>query len=247
MEWTIQQVADIAGTTPRTLRHYDDVGLLTPTRLGTNGYRYYDQNALVRLQRILLLRQWGLGLAEVAAMLDQDTDDVAALQQHLGRLHTERDRLDRVIAAVSSTVTRLRKGEELMTDEMFDGLDHSHYREEIEERWGADAYRDSDRWWRGLDSAGRDAFMAEGKDLSSAWQAAHRAGLDPACEEVQTLVRRHQAWVSAGWGGRPVPDGALIGLAQMYVDDERFGRHYGGPSGASYLRDAVTIYAERDM
>ena len=88
MEWTIQQVARLAGTTSRTLRHYDETGLLPPSRVGANGYRYYDQAALVRLQRILLLRRWGLGLGQIAAFLDADTDDIHALQQHLARLHT---------------------------------------------------------------------------------------------------------------------------------------------------------------
>ena len=61
MDWSVQQIATLAGTTSRTLRHYDDVGLLKPSRTGNNGYRYYGQDALVRLQRILLLRDLGLG------------------------------------------------------------------------------------------------------------------------------------------------------------------------------------------
>ena len=66
MEWSIQQIAKLAGTTSRTLRHYDDIGLLSPSSVGRNGYRYYDQAALVRLQRILLLRELGLGLPQIA-------------------------------------------------------------------------------------------------------------------------------------------------------------------------------------
>ena len=247
MEWTIQQVARLAGTTSRTLRHYDETGLLPPTRVGANGYRYYDQAALVRLQRILLLRRWGLGLGQIAAFLDADTDDIHALQQHLARLHTERERLDRLIVGVTATVTRMQNGEDLMADEMFDGFDHTQYRGEVEQRWGESAYADSDAWWRGLDESGRQAFLTEAQDLAAAWRAASEAGLDPASDAVQELARRHHRWVTTGWGGRQVPGEALTGLAQMYVDDERFGRHYGGPQGASYVRDAATIYAERHM
>ena len=70
MEWSIQQIAKLAGTTSRTLRHYDDIGLLSPSSVGHNGYRHYDQAALVRLQRILLLRELGLGLPQIAEVLD---------------------------------------------------------------------------------------------------------------------------------------------------------------------------------
>ncbi|XTR50801.1 MerR family transcriptional regulator [Pseudarthrobacter sp. So.54] len=69
MEWSVQQIAGVAGTTGRTLRHYDTIGLLKPGRTGGNGYRFYDQAALVRLQRILLLRDLGPGLPGLAGVL----------------------------------------------------------------------------------------------------------------------------------------------------------------------------------
>ena len=80
MEWSIQQIAKLAGTTSRTLRHYDDIGLLAPSSVGGNGYRYYDQAALVRLQRILLLRELGLGLPQIAEVLDREASEEHALE-----------------------------------------------------------------------------------------------------------------------------------------------------------------------
>ena len=73
MEWSIQQIAKLAGTTSRTLRHYDDIGLLAPSSIGHNGYRHYDEVALVRLQRILLLRELGLGLPQIAEVLARES------------------------------------------------------------------------------------------------------------------------------------------------------------------------------
>src|SRR6478735_804597 len=70
VDWSIQEVARLAGTTSRTLRHYDAVGLLPPSRVAANGYRHYDADALVRLQRILLLRDLGLGLPAIREALD---------------------------------------------------------------------------------------------------------------------------------------------------------------------------------
>jgi DNA-binding transcriptional MerR regulator len=94
-EWSIQQISKIAGTTSRTLRHYDDVGLLAPSRIGHNGYRYYDPSALVRLQRILLLRELGLGLPQIADVLDREASEVPALEGHLAWLRQEQGRLAR--------------------------------------------------------------------------------------------------------------------------------------------------------
>jgi DNA-binding transcriptional MerR regulator len=83
MDWSIQAIARLAGTTSRTLRHYGDVGLLEPSRIGNNGYRYYDEQALVRLQRILMLRDLGLGIPAIAEVLTGQRDDAQALLSHL--------------------------------------------------------------------------------------------------------------------------------------------------------------------
>ena len=82
-DWSIQQIAKLAGTTSRTLRHYDELGLLTPSGVGANGYRRYDAAALVRLQRILLLRELGLGLEQIAEVLRRSEAEVAALRRVL--------------------------------------------------------------------------------------------------------------------------------------------------------------------
>ncbi|WP_169079059.1 MerR family transcriptional regulator [Microcella alkalica] len=247
MEWSIQQIARLSGTTSRTLRHYDEQGLLPPTRVGANGYRYYDEAALVRLQRILLLRQLGLGLPAIAELLDGQTDDVAALTTHRALLEQERDRVERLIATVTTTIERLEGGQELMAEEVFDGFDHTQYREEVEQRWGADAYARSDRWWRGLGSEGQAAFREEAGAITTALAAAHAAGASPDAPEVQALMARHYAWVRAGWGGTAPSAEAFVGLGEMYVADPRFAQHYGGAEGAAFVRDAMRAYAASEL
>nr|BFF09472.1 hypothetical protein GCM10025699_07750 [Microbacterium flavescens] len=127
-EWSIQQIAKIAGTTSRALRHYGDIGLLPASRIGSNGYRYYDQAALVRLQRILLLRELGLGSPQIADVLGREASEAHALESHLAWLRQEQDRLARQVASVESTITALRGGERLMAENMFDGFDHTQYK-----------------------------------------------------------------------------------------------------------------------
>lgn len=149
-EWSIQEIARAAGTTSRTLRHYGELGLLEPSRVGRNGYRYYDQESLVRLQRILLLRELGLGLPAIAEVLAGERDSRQALRTHLEWLERERQRIERQLESVRSTLHKLEGGERIMASEAFDGFDHTQYKDEVIERWGKDAYESGDRWWRSL-------------------------------------------------------------------------------------------------
>ncbi|MFF1574600.1 MerR family transcriptional regulator [Leifsonia sp. NPDC058292] len=248
MERSIQDIARLAGTTSRTLRHYDDIGLLAPSRIGDNGYRYYDTDALVRLQRILLLRDLGLGLPAIAEALRSQTDATPALRNHLTWLRDERARLARQIAAVESTIEGLEKGEQLMAEDMLDGFDHTQYKDEVEERWGAAAYAKSDAWWRSKSPEERKQWQERQKRLASDWRDAAERGVDPASAEAQALAQRHADWLAAIPGTPGSEAGAptaayLTGLGDMYVADPRFAANYGGLPGATLVRDALRIYA----
>ena len=246
-EWSIQQIARLAGTTSRTLRHYDDIGLLAPTRTGGNGYRYYGDAALVRLQRILLLRELGLGLPQIAEALERDGSEVPALEAHLAWLRQEQERLARQIASVESTITALRGEESLVAENMFDGFDHTQYKDEVEQRWGADAYAKSDEWWRGLSDAERADWKFVAERLSADWTEASETGIAPDSAIAQELARRHVEWLASVPGTPGASKGYVLGLGEMYVADERFAANYGGIEGATLVRDALRIYAEAEL
>jgi DNA-binding transcriptional MerR regulator len=245
VDWSIQEIARLAGTTSRTLRHYGDLELLSPSRIGRNGYRYYDADALARLQRILLLRELGLGLPAIGEVLKGQNRDADALRTHLRWLQQEKDRLDRQIHAVETTIRKTEGGEQLMAEEMLDGFDHTRYKDEVEERWGKEAYAAGDRWWKKLTDADKAAFMRQQKQIQADYAAAFAAGEPVDGDVVQEITRRHHDWIQAGWQGREVPADAMRGLGQMYVDDPRFAANYGGVEGASYVRDAMAVYADR--
>lgn len=252
MEWSIQQVARIAGVTSRTLRHYDDIGVLPPARVAMNGYRHYDEASLVRLQRVLLLRDLGLGLPQIRQVLDREEREETALEAHLSWLREEQHRLARQIASVESTITALKGGERLMAEKMFDGFDHTRYRQEVQERWGEQAYAAGDAWWRGMDEAARAAWKQRTARLADEWISASEQGIDPAGDEAQALAERHVAWLkeipgtpAASTGGDL--KGYVIGLGEMYVADPRFGANYGGPIGAEFVRDALRAYADAHL
>lgn len=256
MDWSIQEIARLAGTTSRTLRHYDDIGLLAPSRIAHNGYRHYDEAALVRLQRILLLRELGLGLPQIADVIDRERSEASALETHLAWLRQEQERLARQIASVESTITALKGGGDLMAENMFDGFDHTQYKDEVEQRWGKKAYADSDRWWRSLSQDERVAWQQRVSDLARDWITAAESGIDPASGEAQDVARRHVEWLT-GIPGTPaaVPGGDVkayvIGLGEMYVADPRFGANYatseGGTAGAEFVRDALRVYADANL
>lgn len=260
MEWSIQEIAKIAGTTSRALRHYDDIGLLKPSRTGSNGYRYYGQPALMQLQRILLLRELGLGLPVIAQVLQREADTIQALHGHLGWLEQEQERLARQIVSVRRTIDAVKGGEQLMAEEILDGFDHTRYKDEVEERWGKDAYAKGDSWWRGMRPEEKLAWKQRVQDLGRDWIAAAESGLAADSSEAQELAKRHVDWLrgvpgtpaaaaSAGDGDRETGGGIkayVIGLGEMYVADPRFGANYGGEQGARFVRDALRIYAEQN-
>jgi len=250
-EWSIQQIARLAGTTSRTLRHYADIGLLAPSRVGGNGYRYYDRVGLVRLQRILLLRDLGLSLPQIAGVLDRDVNARDALTHHLSWLRQEQDRLTRRIAAVRATIDGMEGGEKPMAHDMFDGFDHTQYRDEVIERWGEGAYADGDRWWRGMSSAEQRDWQQRVADLGRDWVAAAQSGIAPDAPEATALAERHVRWLTGIPGtptGTPAETKAyVIGLGEMYVADERFGANYGGTAGAEFVRDALRAYADANL
>jgi DNA-binding transcriptional MerR regulator len=242
----------MAGTTSRTLRHYDDIGLLKPSRVGSNGYRYYNGAALLQLQRILLLRELGLGLPVIAEVFRHETDPVKALSRHLDWLRQEQERLARQVLSVQQTINTVKGGGELMAENMFDGFDHTRYKDEVEERWGKDAYAKSDAWWRGMGPAEKQEWKARAGKLGNDWTAAAESGLATDSPEAQDLARRHVQWLTS-IPGTPASEsggdvkGYVVGLGEMYVADPRFAANYGGEPGARFVRDALRTYAEGNL
>lgn len=246
-EWSIQDLAKAAGTTSRTLRHYGQLGLLMPSRIGGNGYRYYDQDCLLRLQRILLLREMGLRLAAIADVLDGERDTASALRTHLKWLERERERLGRQISSVRRTLRKTEGGEELMAEEVFDGFDHTQYKDEVIEKWGADAYQRGADWWNSLSDTEKKEHQQRQLDIASDYGRAHAAGKSVDDDDVQAITQRHHDWLAVSVDS--VSKCYFIGLGEMYVADPRFGVNYDKHSAgtAEFVRDAMRVYAERNL
>ncbi|GAA2272408.1 TipAS antibiotic-recognition domain-containing protein [Nonomuraea roseoviolacea subsp. roseoviolacea] len=252
MEWTIQELAARAGITSRALRHYDRVGLLPPSRVGANGYRYYDATAVARLQRILLMRRLGMGLPAIAEVLADEVDARDGLRAHIAALEEERDRIERQIRSVRHTLEALEAGAEPQMDVMLAGF-NDHYKDEVVSRWGERAFQVGNDWWHGKTLDEQRAWKRAAEDLVAAWVAAAKAGISPTSEHAQSLAARHVRWLSQ-IPGTPTAEGdrersieMVKGVGGMFVEDPRFTGMYEDAAGARFVRDALQAYARTRM
>ncbi len=243
--WSISDVAKMSRLTSRTLRHYDQIGLLEPESTAPNGYRYYGQPQLRRLQRILLLRELGLRLDTIAEVLEGQTDEVEALKAHHGWLLAERERMNRLAETVASTIRALNQGEAMNAQDMFTGFDENPYQEEAIARWGKDAVARSNAKYAALTPDQKQAMADESSAINAELHRCHDAGLAADDDAAQAALGRHYKWVSFHW----TPDAArYVGLGQMYVDDPRFAANYekaGVP--VQCMLEAIKVYAARNL
>src|SRR5512138_815594 len=107
--FTVKQLSKLAGVTPRTLHHYDEIGLLKPSRVGDNGYRYYGEQAVLRLQQILFYRELGIPLEEIKKIMGRrNLDVIRSLHSHKDALQKQLTRLKRLINTGANTINHLK-------------------------------------------------------------------------------------------------------------------------------------------
>ena len=236
----------MSGVTTRTLRHYDAIGLLPPAYVRPSGQRFYETAELLRLQQILLLRELGVGLADIAAAIGSGPGTLAALRRHHNRLLAEQARVARLAGTVARTITEL-EGNDPMTpqlnrpENLFEGFSPADYEDEARERW-PEQFEQAQAVAR---AASPEQVTAEQEQLTAQlirMAELMTAGKPVADPEVQVEVDRHYRWVTLHW--TPTAQ-AYRGLGQLYVDDERFRARYEqiAPGLAAYQRDAMTVYA----
>jgi DNA-binding transcriptional MerR regulator len=241
---TIGAVARLAGISIRTLHHYDDIGLLTPGGRSDSGYRLYRNRDLERLQQILLLRELGMGLDEIARVLDDPAyDRLEALRAQRTRLERSRKRMTRLIAAVDAAISAAEEGRTMTPEEsleVFGDFDPSQYEDEVKERWGdTDAYRESARRTKASTKQDWLQIGVESDALNQAFIALMDAGVAANSPEATAVAERHRGHISKWF--YPCSPEIHAGLGQMYVADPRFTENIDkAKSGlAQYMSDAI--------
>ena len=250
---TVKQLAAISGVTVRTLHHYDEIGLLRPASVGSNGYRFYGRRELLRLQRILFHRELGVPLSAIAELLDLDDDDqIGVLLQHRAKLAADRDRYSLLIQTLDRTIADL-KGETTMANaDLYKGF--SPERQAGYEAWLIERYGEpmraslerSRKSYADLSPAERETLGKEIYEVEQALADGLRTGVDPASDAIDQLVTRHRAWVGCMWG-RPCPVERYAGLADLYLAHPDFVARYEQiePGFAEYLARAMKLHAGR--
>lgn len=224
----LKTVSRLYAVSARTLRYYDQIGLLKPSALTPAGYRLYDAPALERLESILLFRELRFSLKEIKVMLDSPGyDRTQALERQIHLLELERDRLERIIRFAKS----LQKGEHMTVKDVFDTKDIKAYREETKRKWGAtDAYTE---------------YAARGKAADMAPVFKRFAALNtlaPEAAPVQAQVRALQDFITQNF--YTCTDDILSGLGEMYTADARFKAYIDafGDGTAAFVSRAVNLY-----
>ncbi len=244
MAHTVGKVAALAGVTVRTLHHYDEIGLLSPGGRTHAGYRRYDDADLERLQQILYYRELGFPLEEIAGLLDDPQADAAA---HLRRQHAlltvRMKRLREMVTAVEFAMEAHKVGISLTPEERFEvfgDFDPDQHADEVEQRWGGtDAYKESARRTRGYTKADWQRFKAEGETWGIRVTALMDAGTPADSPAATDLAEEHRRQISQ-WFYECTYE-IHTGLADMYVEDERFTAYYERirPGLAAYLNEAI--------
>ena len=246
----VGEVAALAGVTVRTLHHYDRIGLLSPSGRTSAGYRQYGPSDLDRLHQVLLYRELGFPLEEVAALLDDPSADPA---EHLRRQHRLlRDRLDRtqaMVAAVEKEMEARHMGISLTPEERFEVFgehDPEQYEAEVEERWGdTDAYAESKRKTAAYSKDDWVRITAEMEDIGNRFVAAMQSGAAPDSVEAMDVAEGNRQHISRNFYECSPEMHANLG--RMYVEDERFAATYEAmaPGLAQYVSTAVQANAAR--
>lgn len=249
---TVRMLADTARISVRTLHHYDEIGLLKPAYLGSNGYRYYEQAELYRLQQILLYREFGLSLEDIRKVLDDPGFDAAdALKAHRTQLERHIEQQARLLEVIDETLRSL-EGKTTMTDETLYAWQSDAKQAEFEawlvERYGPDMearIEESRAKFSKLDDAGRKAALKTLEGIETDLVEAYRRGVAPGAKALAPVLKRHNEWVAYMWG-RPCPPQAYAGLALMYSDNPEFVARFDGMAAgfSLYLSNAIKAYAE---
>ena len=241
---TIGAVARLAGISIRTLHYYDEIGLLTPGGRSDSGYRLYQNHDLERLQQILLLRELGMGLDEIARVLDDPAyDRLEALREQRRRLDRSRKRTTRLIAAVDAAISAAEEGRTMTPEEsleVFGDFDPSQYEDEVKERWGdTDAYKESARRTKSYTKQDWLKIGSESNEINQAFIALMEKGIPADSPEARAVAERHRGHISK-WFYQCSPE-IHAGLGQMYVVDHRFTENIdkAKPGLAQYMSDAI--------
>jgi DNA-binding transcriptional MerR regulator len=248
---TVRQLARLSGVSVRTLHHYDRIGLLKPATVGSNGYRYYGEAELLRLQQILLHREMGMPLAEIGPLLAAGSEGrITQLRRHRGLLAERAERYRELISTIDQTLESLEGGRTMAPEALYQGFSaekQSAYEEWLVEQRGEPVRQGIETSRRHLAATPPDELQARLRKLpaiEAAIAALCREGALPDDARLSALLQQHCDWVGSMWG-KPCPPSSYAGLAELYELHPDFRSRYEAlaPGFADFLPRAMRSWA----
>lgn len=248
----ISELVKLSGVSARTLRYYDEIGLLKPSVVKQNGYRQYNQYDIDRLQQILFYRELDFKLEQIKALLeDKDFDVKEALINQQTLLTQKRNYLNDLLQTIEQTI-QMMEGELTMTNEQkFEAFknkliedNEQAYGQEIREKYGEERINASNQKLKQMTEEQYAAAQQLEQQLFDRLKEALVDG-DATTETAMEVAELHKRWLSFYWA--KYTKEAHVGLAQMYLYDERFTEYYdsrAGKGATQLLHDAIVAYAK---
>ncbi len=245
MEYSIGELAHYAGISKRTLRYYDEIGLLIPNKSSKAGYRLYGEEEVNRLQQILFYRELDFDLGTVRTILDDPQfDRILALEEHMLRLREKQMHIETLLQTVQKSLQEARGEKFMSNEEKFEGFkkeliekNEQAYGKEARKAYGDEEVDASKAKLMRMSEESFTEFNKLDKEILEKLEKAEKTK-DPASDLAQEVARLHKSWLLYTWPSYTKE--AHANLAQMYVDDPRFGEHYLGK--AEFLRDAIQVF-----
>ncbi|MBI9094802.1 MAG: MerR family transcriptional regulator [Sphaerochaeta sp.] len=241
----IGELAQYAGISKRTLRYYDEIGLLKPKKKSPSGYRLYGKEEVNRLQQILFFRELDFDLDTTKAILDDPQfDRIQALEEHMQRLVEKQRHIQNLLLNVEKSLQEARGVTSMSDEEKFEGFkkelikrNEQAYGKEARKKYGNEEVEASQAKLMRMSEESFAEFDQLGKEILKKLEKAEKTK-DPGSGLAQEVARLHKQWLLYTWANYTKE--AHANLAQRYVDDPRFGEHYQGR--AEFLRDAIQIF-----
>lgn len=240
MKMLIKDFAKACGVSVRTLHYYDEIGLLKPSFVDEwTGYRYYDENSLLRMQEIMFYRELDFSLKNISQIISSPYyDKEKALSQQKKLLVLKKERLEKLILSIDDAM----KGKVVMN--AFDNSEFEKFKDEAKEKWGnTTAYAEYSEKSKNY---GKDKFSAISGEMAEIFSKFNRAmkNSDADSDEAQALVKELQNYITNNF--YTCTKEILFGLGQMYVYDERFKNNIdkAGEGTAEFVSEAIKIYCK---
>lgn len=253
MEYTVHKLSQIAGISERTLRYYDQIGLLKPSKINSSGYRIYGSNEIDLLQQILFYKELGVDLETIKDIITNPKFDATkSLKEHLLKLEQNKVNLEVLINNVKKTILSKNGGDIMSDEEKFQGFknkmieeNEEKYGEEIREKYGDEEVNSSNQKVKNMSKEDYDKVQKLSLEFNETLKLAFKQG-DPTSDLAMKACKLHKEWLTYFWNSYSKE--AHKGIAQMYVDDQRFTKYYDkiALGSAVFLRDAINYYLENN-